>query len=73
MFENMPVDIKIQRCAKHIRKWKQMNLFNLERINIESVDDLPTKEKQVYQQGWEAGLLMAESILETCFPEIEID
>ena len=46
-----------------------MNLFGLEEINIESIDNLSDQQKQIYQQGWEAGMLMAECILETWFLE----
>ena len=46
-----------------------MNLFGLEQIDIGPVDNLSDEQKQAYQQGWEAGMLMAECILETWFPE----
>lgn len=46
-----------------------MNLFGLAQIDIGPVDNLSDEQKQAYQQGWEAGMLMAECILETWFPE----
>ena len=69
MFIEIPLENRIQNCLKYIKQKKQMNLFNLERINIGPVDMLSDEQKQAYQCGWEASMLMAECILETWFPE----
>ena len=69
MFIEIPLENRIQKSFEYIKQKKQMNLFGLEQIDIGPVDNLSDEQKQAYQQGWEAGMLMAECILETWFPE----
>lgn len=69
MFDEIPLENRIQKSFEYIKEKKQMNLFGIKKINMGPIDNLSDEQKQAYQQGWEDGMLMAECILETWFPE----
>ena len=69
MYKEIPLETRLEKCFKYIETKKHIDLFGLDQIDIGPIDDLPREQKLAYQHGWNAGMLMAECILETWFPE----
>lgn len=72
MYKEIPLENRLEKCFKYIEIKKQMDLFGLNQIDIGPIDNLSKEQKMAYQCGWNAGMLMAECILEAYFPEYKI-
>ena len=51
MFDEIPLENRIQKSFEYIKEKKQMNLFGIKKINMGPIDNLSDEQKQAYQQG----------------------
>ena len=69
MYKEIPLKNRLEKCFKYMETKKQIDLFGLGQIDIDPIDSLSKEQKLACQQGWNVGILMAECVLETWFPE----